>query len=138
MIEVAWRAVPYPGDDKIFTPDSHDDEDILNYFGGTSWVGHEPGNLRAHSSAFTFFTPEAFHYWLPAFMIAAIQDPAEADVICDYIPLSLTNNYKPTRWSMFSPAQRQSVAAYLRLQIERVPDASGDERDALCVLESVN
>ena len=136
LIEDAWRDVPYPGDDKIFTPDSYDDEDIVNYFGGTTWRGHEPARLRAHSSAFTFFTPEAFHYWFPAFMIAAIQDPEEADVILHYIPWSLNDRYAPKRWALFSLAQRQAVAAYLRFQIEKFPDCAGDERNALDVLES--
>jgi len=135
LIEDAWREVPYPGDDKIFTPDSYDDEDIVNYFAGTTWRGHSPVDLRCHSSAFTFFTPQAFHYWLPAFMIAAIQNPAEADVICDFIPRSVYNDYAPQRWQLFSPAQRRAVAAYLRFQIERFPDGVDDERTALGILE---
>ena len=135
QIEIAWRDVPYPGDDNIFTPDSYDDEDIVNYFGGTTWRGHDPAKLRAHSSAFTFFTPEAFHYWLPAFMIAEIENPAEADVIGDYIPWSLSNKYAPQRWPLFSQAQRNAVASYLRFQIEKFPDCSDDEREALNVWE---
>lgn len=135
LIEDAWREVPYPGDDRIFTPDSYDDEDIVNYFGGTTWREHDPAKLRAHSSAFTFFTPEAFHYWLPAFMFAAIQNPEEADVICDRIPWSVDDNYAPQRWRLFSPAQRQAVAAYLRFQIERFPDGVDAERRALGILE---
>ena len=66
LIEEAWREVPYPGEDKIFTPDSYDDEDIVNYFGGTTWRGHDPAKIRAHSSAFAFFTPrrEMVHDYL--------------------------------------------------------------------------
>ncbi|MGD1083699.1 MAG: DUF6714 family protein [Verrucomicrobiota bacterium] len=137
LIEDAWRDVPYPGDDKIFTPDSYDDEDIVNYFGGTTWRGHSPADLRAHSSAFTFFAPEAFHYWLPAFLIAAIQSPEEADVILDYIAWSLGNRYAPERWSLFSPVQRRAVAGYFRFQIERFGDAAEDEPKALRILEGL-
>lgn len=135
QIEEAWEDVPYPGDDKIFTPDSYDDEDIVNYFGGTTWRGHDPIKLRAHSSAFTFFTPEAFHYWLPAFMIAAIVNPEEADVVVDYIPRSLSDGRSSMRWSLFSQAQRNAVAAYLRFQIGKFSDCSDDERKALNDLE---
>jgi len=137
VIEDAWRKVPYPGDDKIFTPDSYDDEDIVNFFGGTTWRGHSPANLRCHSSAFTFFTPEAFHYWLPAFMIAAIQSPEEADVILEYIPWSLSNQYASKRWPLFSLDQRQAVAGYFRFQIERFGDNAEDERKALAILEKL-
>ena len=134
-IEDAWRDVMYPGDSKIFTPDSYDDEDITRYFRGTTWRGHEPADLRAHSSAFTFFTPEAFHYWLPAFIIAAIQSPEEADVVLDCIPRSVSNRYAAQRWPLFSQVQRQAVAAYLRLQIEKFPDGAEDEHKALGILE---
>lgn len=137
LIEDAWHAVPYPGDDKIFTPDSYDDEDIVNYFSGTTWRGHSPANLRAHSSAFTFFTPEAFHYWLPAFMIAAIQSPEEADVILGYIARSLDGSYAPKRWPLFSSAQRDAVAGYFRFQIERFGDNVEDEWKALGILKDL-
>jgi hypothetical protein len=135
LIEDAWRDVVYPGDSKIFTPDSYDDEDITRYFRGTTWRGHDPAKLRAHSSAFTFFTPEAFHYWLPAFMIAAIKSPEEADVIVDYIPWSVSDSYAARRWPLFSQTQRQAVGAYLRFQIERFTDGVDDERKALSILE---
>jgi hypothetical protein len=134
VIEDAWREVPYPGDDKIFRPDSYDDEDIVKYFAGTTWRGHSPVDLRCHSSAFTFFAPQAFHYWLPAFIIAAVQNPAEADVICEYIPKSVYDEDAPERWRLFSPAQRRAVAAYLRFQIDRF-DGVCDERTALGILE---
>ena len=135
LIEDAWHDVPYPGDDKIFTPASYDDEDIVNYFGGTTWRAHTPADLRAHCSAFIFFTPEAFHYWLPAFMIAAIQDPDEADVVVDNIPDSLTDSCASERWPLFSVSQRQAVAVYFRFQIERFSDGVDAERRALGILE---
>lgn len=136
LIEDAWREVPYPGDDQIFTPNSYDDEDIGDYFRGTTWRGHSPLALRCHSSAFTFFTPQAFHYWLPAFLIAAIQNPEEADVVVDYIPWSLSDQYAAERWPLFSRTQKQAVAAYLRLQIGKYGDSdTADARMALSILE---
>jgi hypothetical protein len=138
MIEDAWRDVPYPGDEKIFTPDSYDDEDIVSYFGRTTWRDHAPAKLRAHSSAFTFFTPEAFHYWLPAFVIAAIQDPDEADVVVDRIPGSVSDSYAPERWPLFTQAQREALAAYFRFQIGKFPESAEEERKALAILETAN
>src|SRR5687767_12111921 len=137
LIENAWRDVEYPGDDRIFTPDSYDDEDITNYFRGTTWRGHDTAKLRARSSAFTFFTPEAFHYWLPAFLIAAVENPEDADVLLDYIPRSVSDGYASRRLLLFSQAQREALAAYLRFQIENFPEESHHERNALNVLEKV-
>jgi hypothetical protein len=114
LIEDAWRAVPYP--DKIVPPDSQEFDDIENYFGSTTWRGHSPVDLRCHSAAFTFFTPEAFHYWLPAFMIAAINNPEEADVVCERIAWSVSDSYAAQRWPLFSLAQREAVARYFRFR----------------------
>jgi hypothetical protein len=138
LIEDAWCMVPYPGNDKIFTADSYDDEDIVSYFGQTTWRGHSPANLRAHSSAFAFFTSEAFHYWLPAFMIAAIESPEEADVILERISWSLGDCYASERWPLFSSAQRRAVGAYFRFQIERLGGNAEDERKALSKLEALS
>ncbi len=77
-IEKAWTGVPYPGDQNIFTPESYDDEGITEYFSGTTWKGHTISGLRSRCSAInTFFTPKAYHYWLPAYLIAAVEDPLE-------------------------------------------------------------
>jgi hypothetical protein len=135
LIEDAWRDVPYPGDSNIFTPDSYDDEDIANYFGGTTWSGHSPIGLRSHSSALTFFTAKAFHYWFPAFLIAALQDREEADVVVEQIPSSLSDSYAPERWALFTRAQKHAVAAYFRFQIERFPEGAANERKALAILK---
>jgi hypothetical protein len=135
LIEDAWREVPYPGDDKIVPPDSHEFDDIENYFRGTTWRDHSPVDLRCHSAAFSFFTPEAFHYWLPAYMIAEITCPEEADVIGEYIAWALSDHRGGKAWPLFSRDQREAVAAYLRFQIETFKDAADHERKALSILE---
>ncbi len=135
LIEDGWREVPYPGDDKIRTPDSIDDDGIVSYFAGTTWRGHAPANLRANSSAFSFFSPDAFHYWLPAFLIAAINDPEEADVVVEYIAWSVRDHYPAGAWPLFSRAQRQALMAYFRFQIERFPNGNEYECEALGILE---
>ena len=77
-ISNAWSNVPYPGDQNIFTPDSYDDEGITDYFSGTTWKGHKVDRLRGSCSALNvFFTPRAYHYWLPAYLIATVDDPLE-------------------------------------------------------------
>jgi hypothetical protein len=68
-------------------------------------------------------------------MIAAIQSPEEADVVVDYIPWSVSDDYAARRWPLFSRMQRQAVADYFRLQIETYSDGVDDERKALSILE---
>ena len=109
-IKLAWDGVPYPGDSNIFTPHSYDDEDITDYFRGTTWEGHSAESLRMHSSAIsTFFTPIAFHYWLPAYLVAAIEDPEELDVGLD----SLISSLFPERDGSSFQAEQQERFALL-------------------------
>jgi hypothetical protein len=149
LIEAAWRDVPYPGDGHIIHPGPPDIDDIVDYFAGTTWRGHDATDLRCHSAAFSYFTPEAFHYWLPAFMIAAVRDPRSADVILDNIPSVVAPEHpydwrerdrEHDTWRRFTQPQRDAVAAYLRYQIEQnaaYDDPSAAEREALKRLETL-
>ena len=77
-ISAAWSEVPAPDEKEIFTPHSYDDEGITEYFSGSGWQGHSTVKLRGMSAAIsTFFAPKAFHYWLPAYLVAAVKDPIE-------------------------------------------------------------
>ena len=100
-IKKAWEHVPYPGNENIFTPDSYDDEDITEYFFGTTWEGHSVVQLRVHCSAIsTFFSPKAYHYWLPAYLIASIEDPDELSQGVDRLIGSFTPEIDASRFSM--------------------------------------
>ena len=127
-IKLAWDGVPYPGDSNIFTPQSYDDEDITDYFRGTTWEGHAVASLRRHSSAIsTFFTPLAFHYWLPAFLIAAIEDPDELDTGLDSLISSLfpgrdgspSHDEQQQRIALLTNQQKLAVIATLEFIIQK-------------------
>lgn len=109
-IKLAWDGVPYPGDDNIFTPHSYDDEGITEYFRGTTWEGHSAKSLLGHASAIsTFFTPIAYHYWLPAYLIATIENPKELDAGLDCLVSSLF----PASEGLFFQAEQQERLALL-------------------------
>lgn len=96
-IRRAWAGATYPGDDNIFTPESYDDEGITEYFSGTSWEGHDVANLRARETALTaFFTPAAYHYWRPAYLIAAVENPDELSQGVDSLVHSLVPHDEPS------------------------------------------
>jgi hypothetical protein len=71
-------------------------------------------------------------------LVAAIENPEEADVVIDRIASSVTGGYAPQRWPLLSKQQRQAVAVYLRFQIERFPSGAEEERKALEVIEAAN
>ena len=127
-IKIAWDGVPYPGDNNIFTPHSHDDEDITEYFRGTTWEGHSARSLMGHSSAIScFFTPTAYHYWLPAYLIAAIEYPEELDAGLDSLISSLFperdgssfHAEQQERFALLTYEQKQAVISTLEFLIEK-------------------
>jgi hypothetical protein len=136
QIRAAWKNIPYPGDDRIFTDNSYDDEDIVDYFKGTTWEGHTPENLRKHSSAFTFLSPVAYNYWLAAFLLAAIEDPREADVCVEYIAWSICPYKTPdtdyeARMALFTQEQMDALAGYFQYQIEHLSSMGYDVDDEI-------
>ncbi len=125
-IRAVFADVPYPGDDSITDTTHPWDEGVSDYFKGTSQEGHAARELRAHSEALSFFLPEAYHYYLPAFVIAVLEEPEAADtiynsLICDF------NSRRRTKEIVhrLSSAQRQAMIKYF----EYCLDDSGEYLD---------
>ena len=73
-INAVFSVVPYPGDYNITIHPLGLDEEIEEYFRGTIWKGHPAEKLRYHKDALGLFSPEGYHYFLPAFLILTLQD----------------------------------------------------------------
>ena len=80
LIRAAFEDAEYPGDDNIagcsrsLTPFGCDDCDpMAAHFKGTRWQEHNLQTLGEFNSL-SFFHPEARRYYLPAFMLAELQD----------------------------------------------------------------
>src|SRR5690242_3388954 len=86
-IEKAFAAVAYPGDNNITRCPYNCAEcrRIGEYFKGRDWTGHKIEDLRKNNVALSLFTPEAFHYFLPLFMLASMDSYEKGDVIPDAI-----------------------------------------------------
>ena len=115
MIEEAFADVRYPGHDDITKCRCPECKEIAEYFRGTTWKGHTVKLLRYHESALSLFTSSAFHYWVPAFMLAVIEDPEEADVIADNLKYRLSRMEVHARdgHSLLSPEQQSVANAFL-------------------------
>jgi hypothetical protein len=79
-IQAAFADVPYPGDKKVKGGDSYDENligDIERDYQGRHWRDIALDVLRTTSRAYgglTFMTPEAFQFYLPAFLIGGLTD----------------------------------------------------------------
>lgn len=141
LIEHAFADTVYPGDDLIDADHCPECAEIYEAFRGKQWESlTDVRLLREHYLALSSLYPEAFRYYLPAFMRAALIDPKTADIIVDALEHQLsepqngtltdeevrevygyqaTKNYWLRRLSGFTPEQKQAIKAYLQVEFER-------------------
>jgi hypothetical protein len=144
QIEAAFADACAPAADNISQP-TYDDEGTSAYFRGKTWRGHSAKQLRSLDFSLTVMTQEAFTYFLPAFMIADIQSPIEADTIPESLLYHLTpdDSFFPRQAqsiiSCLTHAQRAAVAAYFRYARMRDGEVTPGEYDgALKALASAD
>jgi hypothetical protein len=125
-IEAAFASVAYPGDDNITRCPYSCSEcgRIAAYFKGKLGTGQTMEELRDYHVALSLFTPEAFHYFLPAFMLASVDSYEKGDVIPDAIRFHFEYSQEmrghfAVRMSKFSTRQRHAIIDYLVLMERR-------------------
>ena len=77
QITRAFKSVSYPGDDNLAASlhDQRDEDEITLHFRGRHWSNLPIDFLRGPGGAtLLLLTPEAFRYYLPGYMIRAIED----------------------------------------------------------------
>ena len=100
--------------------DTYDDEGAQEYFSNTKWNEHSAKNLRIHEAAMCFFTPEAFRYYLPAYMLAELHDPEEADILGEYVVYQFSMPDKnwdgilKERLSLFSSEEKNAILEFIK------------------------
>jgi hypothetical protein len=124
-IESAFADVPYPGDDRIADhQDCPECDEVRAHFRGATWHGHTVAELQQYQSVLPLFTPEALQYFLPAYMLVSLEAWREADdipfsILCVCLPPDPREDaglrqHRRERFVIFTPRQREAIAAYLR------------------------
>lgn len=93
-----FQDIPYPGDDNIVPHKPYLDiesDRVKEFFKGKNWkninIHHLINDYTGdHSACLIMMTPEAFRYYLPAYMLICIQDYEEADVSYETLFYKLT------------------------------------------------
>ena len=132
-IRAAFADVPYPGDNNITRCPYHcrTCREIADFFKGKTWEGHALEDLRDHHTALSLFTPEAFHYFLPAFMLGSLDSPDKINLLPDAIRYHFEFNldhrdYFSVHLTRFSEEQRQVIIDFLRHVESKGADSSED------------
>lgn len=113
-IILAFQGVSRPAG-SLFAP-KEQDEGEEEYFSDKTWEGHSVEALRYHEVAMGLFTQEAHQYFLPAFMIASLENPEAADVIPDHILYHFSEHEKDfwkQRILILSEEQKIVVSKFL-------------------------
>jgi hypothetical protein len=136
LIESAFAEVPYPGDDNIADhQDCLECDDVRAFFRGKSWRDLKLPELRG--LPLPLLTPEAFHYFLPGYMLACLDDWKLADTIPYGViaiggyrddALKLKKEAQEKR-KKFTPLQREAIAAWLRELGKNGPLELRDDED---------
>jgi hypothetical protein len=134
-IAAAFADVPPPADDNITRCPYQCFEctAVAGFFKGKVWQDISIADARHYHGALNVFTPEAFHYYLPAFMFASIEGYDNHDIIPDSIRSQLEFNlehrdYFDVRMSKFTPAQKRVITEFLRQMEGR---GAGSSEDAI-------
>jgi hypothetical protein len=106
FIKTSFSATPYPNGKLTNT---EFDEGVSAYFEGRSWQSFEPKELRKYCAAISLFEAEAFRYFLPAFILAELNDHAVSDVIGQFIVYAFG---KPKDYWVETYEQRLAVFSY--------------------------
>ena len=95
-ITEAFADLPYPGDDRLLTElEVSESPEIRREFTGKDWREISPGIgddewMHWSPDSLNWLSPEAFRYYLPAYLISCIEDAVNADVI-PYTLISVLN-----------------------------------------------
>ncbi|SRR6266480_4434545 len=118
-IEAAFENVPRPRSDAVVNP-TYDDEGVTAVFSDKTWKDISIDQLRTHHDALSFFSPEAFHYFLPAFMVAELKDPVAAGQIGPSLlfhfsrPEQFWEPELKQRLALLTPEQKAVIEEFIR------------------------
>lgn len=121
QIEAAFADAIKPEDDRIgYDPHDGESQELAYAFKGKHWKDIPREDLQYNSS--TFLSPEGFRYYLPAYLLAALDDHG------DLLPRSVyglmpdppdrpstdgLSEWQRTRFEPLSPLQKHAVRAFL-------------------------
>lgn len=115
-----------------------------NAFSGRRWTDIDRDFCHKYTDALCWFTPEAFCYYLPAFLAAAIAGKGFDELFAGSIVRLLKEDTNPNlnffrkeRWSKLTEAQADALLHWLRLVKLRVSDRDPEMGTLNAAIENV-
>ena len=111
-IEEAFPLAPIP---EAPFPAGRIADDVAAHFAGRSWRAVEAGVLRTQPRILERLTPEAFRYYIAAYLMASIEEPVDDDLLPSFAVIAVSVRGSDAR--KLSPAQRKVVARFLATHV---------------------
>lgn len=131
-LRAAFTDVPYPGDDHIASHPCDECQEVIERFRGKDWKDYSEKPLelvRNDEWCLSLMDPEAFHYFLPLFFLAALLDYNGAGNITEVLPWKFVPEddpklaaYQSARLDRLNIRQRLAIAEALRYLHDTHPD----------------
>lgn len=121
-IETAFAGLTPPDDHALLHPQCMDDGDIKDFYGGPDAWSLSDDMIIGNYAAPSFFSAEAFQYYMPAFMVWALKHPDTVEYAPESTLYALDpgsaspdlRDFQVSKYALFTPAQRQAVVAFLK------------------------
>jgi len=141
LIRQSFAGSIQPDEDDVCASTDEEALEDCGLFIGQEWENIDSDAIVDHQDALFWFSPEAFHYYLPAFMKAGLKEP-DAGYILNIL-LMLRPDTEPSaatfareRWLLFNEMQIASLKAWLIWAYAAMNRRDDTElEDALRVLE---
>lgn len=124
-----FAEVPAPHSQQLTNDDGWEFQALQIAFSGENWRTIDPQVIRQNYDQLPFFSPEAFHYFIPAYLMYSVDEP-EGLPVCEYTIYALTpgkESDSTSRWylkrlKLFSREQMSSIYEFLDL-VRQNPEA---------------
>lgn len=138
--QIAFADIQYPGDDRLVESSGYWElEKLAEQFRGKNWKEVPVTTINRYRFCLSFFTPEAFCYYLPAFILAVRLFPDEVDTLPDNVYYRLTPPEQDGTQmdkliriaNILNLPQKEVVKQFIQLYLIEEPSSSIPQRERI-------
>jgi hypothetical protein len=120
-VATAFDVGSYPGDDHLVRGVDRESLEVAAAFRGKEWQHLGTSFVRENKEALPLLSEDAFRYYIPAYLVACLDDRSGIDVAWDSVIFLLTPGKTPDAWFLarargFSPSQVEAIVCFLEFQ----------------------
>ena len=120
-IDFAFGGLAPPGDDRLLHPNCMDDGDIADFYGRSDIAALPDAFLIRNYAAPSFFSAEAFRYYMPAFMRWSLANPDSVEYVVESSLRAFDpgpagdplRDFQLSKFALFDDGQRHAVVLFL-------------------------